>query len=68
MAEDILESYPKTVARAKREKGDYKILLIKKRNKSIMEWIGRPFKPPLRNEDKEYEDEEEDIGASLESI
>ena len=29
-----------------------------------MNWIGRPRKPPSRNEDKESEGEEEDFGAT----
>ena len=39
----------------------------KKRNKVIAEWIGRPFKPPSRNEDKEDEEKEEYVGAPLDS-
>ena len=39
----------------------------KKREKYIAEWIGRPLKPPLHNEDDENEDKEEDVGAPLAS-
>ena len=39
----------------------------KKRNKSIAEWIGRPFKSPSRNKDEEDKDGGEDVGAPLAS-
>ena len=39
----------------------------KKRDRSIAGWIGRPFKPPLRNEDEEDENEEEYSVAPLSS-
>ena len=51
-AEDILESEPKSIARSKKEKEDDENLEIKKRKKAIAEWIGRPLKPPSRNEDE----------------
>ena len=51
-AEDILESELKSIARSKKEKEDDENLEIKKRKKAIAEWIGRPLKPPSRNEDE----------------
>ena len=39
----------------------------KKGDKSIAEWIGRPFKSPSRNEYEEVEDKEEDVDAPLAS-
>ena len=67
-AEDILESDPKTVASGEKEKQDDKNLQSKHCDKTIAEWIGQPFKPPLRNEDEEDEDKEEDFGDPLASI
>ena len=66
-ARDILESDPKSVASGKKEKEYDKNLESKKRDKSIAEWIGWPFKLPSHNKDKEEEDEEEDVGAHLAS-
>ena len=51
----------------KKEKYDDEHLEIKKCKKAIAEWIGRPFKPPARNEDEEDEDKEENVGAPLDS-
>ena len=62
MAED---TDPKSVASSKEEQEDDENLESKERNKAIAEWIGRPLKPPLSYEDKEYEDEEEYVGAPL---
>ena len=39
-----------------------------KRERDIVDWIGRPGKPSLRNEDEEAEFEEEDVGATQASI
>ena len=36
----------------------------KKRERDIADWIGRPYKPPSRNEDEEAEGKEEDVGAT----
>ena len=66
-AEDILKSYPKTVASGKKEKEDEENLESKKRDRAITEWISRPSKLPSHNEDKEYEDEIEYVGAHLAS-
>ena len=65
---DILESDPKTVASGEKEKEDDKNLESKERDKSIAEWIGRPFKLPSRNEDEEDYDKEEGVSAPLASI
>ena len=66
-AEDILETDPETVASGKKEKEDDKSLDNKKRDKAIGEQIGGLFKPPSRNEDKEDEVKEEDVGAPIAS-
>ena len=66
-ADDILESAPKSVASGRKEKEEDGNLESKKRKKAITEWIGRPLKPPLHSKDKEDEDEEEDVGAPLDS-
>ena len=66
-ADDILDSNPKSVARAEKEKEDDGNSDIKKREKSIVEWIGQPLKPPSRNEDEEDEDEAEYFGVLLSS-
>ena len=63
----ILESDQGTVASGEKEKEDGENLESKKRDKSIAEWIGRPFKPPSRNEDEEDEEKEEYVGAPLDS-
>ena len=51
-AKYILESDSGTIASGKKEKEDDENLEIKKRKKAIAEWIGRPLKPPSRNEDE----------------
>ena len=35
-----------------------------KRKRDSTDWIGRPCKPPSRNEDEEAEGEEEDVGST----
>ena len=54
--------------RGEKENEDDKNAQSKERDKSIAEWIGRPFKPPSRNEDEGDEDKEEDVGDPLDSI
>ena len=49
MARDILEFDPKTVGSGEKEKDDDTNSEIKMRDEAIAEWIGRPFKPYLRN-------------------
>ena len=67
MSKNILEYDPKTVTSHEKGKNDDKNLESKELDKSIEEWIGRPFKPPLRNKYEEYEDKEEDFGTPLSS-
>ena len=67
MAEDILDSDPKSVASGEKEKEDDENLESKKREKAIVEWIGRPLKPPWGNKDED-EDEDEDIEYEQEYI
>ena len=52
--EDILESDPETVTSGEKEKEDDENSESNKCDKSIAEWIGRPFKPPSRKKDEEY--------------
>ena len=52
--EDILDSDPETVASGETEKEYKQDLEGKKRDKSIAERIGQPFKPTSRNKDEEY--------------
>ena len=66
-AKDILHSDPKIVSSGEDKRRDDKNLESKDRDKAIVEWIGRPLKPPSSNEDEEDEDEEEDVGAALSS-
>ena len=66
-AEDILESDLKSVVSGEKEKEDDVNLESKKREKSIVEWIGQPPKAPARNEDKKDEEKEEYVGAPLDS-
>ena len=50
--EYILHSDPKSVASDEEEKEDDENLESKERDKAIAEWIIRPLKPPLINEEK----------------
>ena len=65
--EDILESDPETVARGEKKREDDENLESKKQDKAIAEWIGRPFKTPLRNKNEEDNENEEDVGDPLAS-
>ena len=65
--EDILETDPETFASGEKENEDDENSEIKKRDKPVAEWIGRPFKPPSCNEDEEDEEEEEYFCTSLSS-
>ena len=67
-AKDKPYSDHKTITSGEKEIEDDENSDMKKRDKATAEWIGRPFKLPLRNENEEDEDEEEDVGAPLASI
>ena len=65
---DIILPKPEIVASRKEEKYNDENLETEKREKANAEWIDRPLKPPSSNEDEEYGDKEEDVGAPLASI
>ena len=53
-----------SVANDKEEEEEDSTLDSKNHERDIADWIGRPREPLLRNEDKEDESEEEDVGAT----
>ena len=63
-AEEFLQSDHQSVANGKEVEEDDATLDSKKRERDIVDWIGRPRKPPLSNKDEETEGKEEDVGAT----
>ena len=63
-AEEFLQSDHESVANGEEVEEDDSTLDSKKCKRDIANWIGRSHKPPSRNEDKEAEGEEEDVGTT----
>ena len=64
MAKESQNSDHESVANGKEEEEENSTSDSEKRDRDIADWIGQPRKPPLRNQDEEYEGEEEDDGAT----
>ena len=66
-AEEIQKSYHESVANSEEEEEEESTLDSKKSERQITDWIGRPCEPPSRNEYKEAEGKEENVGATKSS-
>ena len=64
IVEEFLQYDYKIIANSKEVQEDDATSDSKKRERDIADWIGRPRKPPLSNEDDEYEGKEEHVGAT----
>ena len=63
-ADEFLQFDHKSVANGKEIEEDDPTLDIKNCERYIVDWIGRPHKPPSSNEGEEYEGKEEEFGAT----